>query len=491
MARGDNPPRPMGTPFYPRTTRTIAPAHIDARIPQEKAADQVKINAARVANVQNEANIAAQARVAVSRARQANPVHGDTQIDAQGNTWRYDANLGRGVNIGKQGGAPATAGTAGTPATDPNAERVEAYRKNQIAGGAQPDAAQRAAQEFAQSLRSTAPQQPVQQTPQQAEDARVAQAVKDKTSTVPVNYTPKPTATPATPSEDDQAAVGRGYVNADDETRQNREAGAAGYAVKPLPLTPSDDAKYNQTPPAGKIQSFTPEQIAAMKQVGQKAKQMTADLTKPQEPDATMAQNAWANNTAKAMRGDDEQNPAEKESDNDPDDAEGRAKGGKVFAAKGFMPKKPCKMALGGEVTGIVDANSAARGPALGGQFNVPNVAAGGGQGDMQSAQSAVGLLSGLKHLAGRAKGGPASKGPLYKVGEKGPEVFVPHKQTSPPAIIGKNGPQVGTFPEDGTVIPHKTIRDVAKKVAAARPADKPKFRMEAPKNETPAMKIA
>lgn len=62
------------------------------------------------------------------------------------------------------------------------------------------------------------------------------------------------------------------------------------------------------------------------------------------------------------------------------------------------------------------------------------------------------------------AHGGKPKKGKTYKVGEKGPELFIPKKKTSPPAVIGANGPETGKFPEDGVVVPNHALHAMKKK---------------------------
>lgn len=64
-------------------------------------------------------------------------------------------------------------------------------------------------------------------------------------------------------------------------------------------------------------------------------------------------------------------------------------------------------------------------------------------------------------------KGGKAQASHVYRVGEKGtaqkpkPELFMP-KSGKPPSVIGAHGPQTGTFPEDGVVIPHPALKKMA-----------------------------
>ena len=537
------------TPFYsPSNTQLHAPLQqrIDARIPSKKAADQLKMNGARVAQAQREAYVAAKTRQAVSIAQTANPVHGDTRIDAQNNTWRYDATLGRGVNLGKNG--------SGEIATPPPSAQAQASAAAGWVNGARVN-----------------PDQPLQPTLQTADKDDTDEgdsyktpesAITDKGKTVNMadwiagnkarqmregspsaqleanahnpdddNLIDKPDAVktggvvPAVASPDDAAAVGRGYVNAADEITQNRQAGAAGAAVRAVPV----------------VDGFNSADVA-------KTLSDTDDLTK--RTDSQLSNNA-ALATAKKKMISDAQDKAQEDYDNKTGTGTGqvelepRAKGGRVIGdlAKAFMPK-PKPMRQGGNVIGTPSVGGVIKSsPGLGGtigtgsdnpdwqsdkpinsdgslarprpsqpgqpgyvapapapepvlaspdaptmydkpgglrdQFNAANAAqnarqqtANGLTNTLRRQQTAV--INGAPQLLTPpiqplAKGGDAKKSVIkkYLVGEKGPEVFVPKNKKSPPSVIGAKGPQVGHFPENGTVIPNHKISAMAKEMAA------------------------
>jgi hypothetical protein len=69
------------------------------------------------------------------------------------------------------------------------------------------------------------------------------------------------------------------------------------------------------------------------------------------------------------------------------------------------------------------------------------------------------------------AKGGHVKKKTVhpYLVGEKGPEQYVPKKGA--PMMIGMRGPEVRTFPEDGTIIPNHKLPTMLRNVGSRIPA--------------------
>lgn len=69
-------------------------------------------------------------------------------------------------------------------------------------------------------------------------------------------------------------------------------------------------------------------------------------------------------------------------------------------------------------------------------------------------------------------KGGPVKTGKKFKIGEKGPELFVPHKKSAPPEVIGKKGPEVGNFKQPGTVIPNAALLDMKQKFSQVGATD-------------------
>lgn len=58
---------------------------------------------------------------------------------------------------------------------------------------------------------------------------------------------------------------------------------------------------------------------------------------------------------------------------------------------------------------------------------------------------------------------------PSYKVGEKGPELLMPDDDASPPQIIGQNGPEVGNFTGNGTVVPNSALEQMRQKFAKGK----------------------
>lgn len=66
--------------------------------------------------------------------------------------------------------------------------------------------------------------------------------------------------------------------------------------------------------------------------------------------------------------------------------------------------------------------------------------------------------------VPGRAKGGPVGPKP-YLVGEKGPEIY--KSKSGQHEIIGAQGPEVRTFPQDGKIIPNKDVKKYMLKMRA------------------------
>lgn len=176
---------------------------------------------------------------------------------------------------------------------------------------------------------------------------------------------------------------------------------------------------------------------------------------------------------------------------NSPDDETPRAKGGPVKAAKHKM--KPTHRAMGGPVLSQNGAMVApqANGPAVGGN-TVWNTSGGAPDKTMGSFNVGPGTNKwGMRFpynvpvlnpdaIQRRKKGGPvqgSKKMPakpqrVYKVGEKGPELFMPNKTGSPPSVVGADGPQTGQFSQDGVVVPNHALSAMKQKFSAQKSDD-------------------
>ncbi|MEP9400391.1 tail tape measure protein [Sphingomonas sp. VNH70] len=101
----------------------------------------------------------------------------------------------------------------------------------------------------------------------------------------------------------------------------------------------------------------------------------------------------------------------------------------------------------------------------------LPAIGGGGGGG----AGGLLGLLGGLIGLPGRATGGPVSPGRAYRVGERGPELFVPTSSGQVVATPGASGPRelrvaitINTGGGDRPEALRQSGRQVARAVRAA-----------------------
>lgn len=164
-------------------------------------------------------------------------------------------------------------------------------------------------------------------------------------------------------------------------------------------------------------------------------------VKKPEEEDVTAM--AKGGKVVAAMKGKkklfvaEHSEPDAKEPDNDADDK------------KKLQVPKP--RALGGVVAGTIDANAMAP----------------------QSMVSGDGFINGVQRtnahgqiVTARKKGGKVEDKPKYKVGEKGPELMV--SDDNEMEVIGKDGPQVGSFSKPGVVIPHHAIKAMKQKFSKA-----------------------
>lgn len=133
--------------------------------------------------------------------------------------------------------------------------------------------------------------------------------------------------------------------------------------------------------------------------------------------------------------------------------AESRAKGGPVHA----MKHKIVKREMGGPVAGVTWVGGA---PAT-------------NETELQPKPPTMKVVP-------MKKGGSAKPAQVYKVGDaKGatksnpkPELFMPNKKGGSPQVIGRNGPETGTFSQDGVVIPNHALHSMKKKFAAQKAQD-------------------
>lgn len=126
-------------------------------------------------------------------------------------------------------------------------------------------------------------------------------------------------------------------------------------------------------------------------------------------------------------------------------------------------------MALRAGVRGALDPRG---GPAA--LPSLPPFSGGAGQGDGLLALGGQ-LLGGLLGLPGRATGGPVSPGRAYRVGERGPEMFVPTSAGQIAPLSGSPAPrdvriaiQVNGPPGENGRILARSARQVARAVKAA-----------------------
>lgn len=102
-----------------------------------------------------------------------------------------------------------------------------------------------------------------------------------------------------------------------------------------------------------------------------------------------------------------------------------------------------------------------------------------------------VGAQYGVPNMPRRKKGGPTKNAKNYQVGETKkdgkprPELFMPNSKDGKPMVVGQDGPEVGQFEEDGTIIPHDALQEMKKKYSKAPDDD------EDDQKEPPAMEAA
>lgn len=375
----------------------------------------------------------------------------------------------------------------GAQDTPPPVDPVAARRANLIAGGLQPNEADKAVADEAAAKQASA-------------------AVKPP-GAVPVPGAVKPPAPVAAQSYDMPSSPGKSTTNmggadggslgdwlATQKARQLDPSkigpSASDAAALPAATEQAHDMQAAAAPPAPKpvaAPAVDPQQAsaaaneasrglmaqqAAQKQAAQVASNQgivdkanaddIAATGKSLRPDTMSAPQSPAIASAPApVNNDDSFVPVKTQPTNEED---AMKKGGPVKAAK----KRMMARANGGPVGGITWEGAP---PANAPQYPTAVPVEDGGAIKIggQATQLAIARAAGASTIpvdktVTRAKGGPAPTGPTYKVGEPGPtgkprpELFMPH-DGSAPQVLGAKGQQIGHFKKSGVVIPHHALK--------------------------------